>query len=134
MVAARALTVGIACAVLHNVIMIVGDRAGLHYALSLVYSFVIVVVVGFLLHSGWTFHGAERSRASFTRYVLVASGNFPASLAGLYVFVDVLSLPVAIASPIVTVILFALNFFGNRWALRAGLIRGARPGHSTPRT
>ncbi len=134
MIAGRALAVGFFCALLHNAIMIAGDWVGLHYAISLIYSFCIVVVVGFLLHSGWTFRGAERSGATFLRYVVVASANYPVSLAGLYVFVDLAGLPVAIASPIVTVLAFALNFVGNRWALRAGLIRGARPGHSGHRT
>jgi putative flippase GtrA len=134
MIAGRALAVGLFCALLHNAIMIAGDWLGLHYAISLAYSFCIVVVVGYLLHSGWTFRGARRSGSTFLRYVLVASANYPASLAGLYVFVDLASLPVAIASPIVTVLLFALNFLGNRWALRAGLIRAATPGHSSHRT
>jgi putative flippase GtrA len=134
MILGRALTVGLICAVLHNVIMIVGDWAGLHYAVSLVYSFAIVVVVGYWLHSGWTFRGAKRSGTSFVRYAVVASANYPASLAGMYVFVDLAGLGVPIASPIVTMLLFALNFLGNRWALRAGLIRAARPGHSSHRT
>jgi putative flippase GtrA len=133
MIVARALVVGFACAVLHNIIMIVGDWAGLHYAVSLVYSFVIVVVVGYLLHSGWTFRGAQRSGTSFLRYVLVASANYPASLVGMYIFVDVMGFVVPIASPIVTVLLFIVNFLGNRWALRASLIREARPGRSSHR-
>lgn len=119
-VAARALVVGLACALAHNVIMIVGDWIGLHYAVSLVFSFLIVVVLGYRLHSGWTFSGAARTRASFGRYALVASANYPASLCGMFVFVDLLKFSVPLASPIVTVLLFALNFAGNRWALRAG--------------
>lgn len=134
MILRRALTVGLVCAVLHNVIMIVSDWAGLHYAVSLLYSFAIVVVVGYYLHSGWTFRGAERSGSSFMRYALVASANYPASLGGMYLFVDLAGFGVPIASPIVTVLLFALNYLGNRWALRVGLIRAARPGHSSHRT
>lgn len=119
MIAGRALIVGLACAVLHNIIMIAGDWAGLHYAVSLVFSFLIVVVVGYWLHSGWTF-ATSRSGSSFGRYTLIALANFPLSLAGMFVFVDLLQLSVPIASPIVTVLLFATNFAGNRWALRAG--------------
>lgn len=124
MVAARALLVGLTCAVLHNAIMIAGDWAGLHYAASLAVSFVVLVVLGYCLHSAWTFEGAVRSGSSFGRYVLVALGNYPLSLAGMFVFVDLVSLPVAIASPIVTVLMFAANLLGNRWALRAGRGRG----------
>ena len=118
MIAGRALVVGLVCAITHNVIMIALDRVGLHYALSLVVSFVVVVVLGYRLHSGWTFRGTARTPATFGRYALVAGANYPASLAGMFVFVDLVGLSVPIASPIVTVLLFALNFVGNRWALR----------------
>lgn len=39
MMIGRFLAVGLACALLHNVILIAGDRAGLHYAAS---SFVFI--------------------------------------------------------------------------------------------
>src|SRR4030095_12357653 len=119
MIAARALTVGLICALLHNAIVIAGDFAGLHYALSLTISFAIVVVVGYWLHSGWTFKGAKRGGSSFARYVLVASANYPASLAGMFVLVVVVALSPPLATPLLTVLLFAVNFLGNRWALRA---------------
>ena len=119
MIAGRALAVGLLCAVLHNVIMIGADRIGVHYAVSLVVSFVVLVVLSYWLHSGWTFRGAERSTGSFARYVLVMSANYPASLAGMFALVDLAGLSVPVASPLLTVLLFGLNFLGNRWALRA---------------
>ncbi|MGH8745447.1 MAG: GtrA family protein, partial [Burkholderiales bacterium] len=54
----RALVVGLICALVHNAIMIAGDFAGLHYAASLIISVLIVVVIGYRLHSGWTFRTA----------------------------------------------------------------------------
>ena len=120
MIAARALTVGLICALLNNAIVIAGDFAELHYALSLTISFAIVVVVGYWLHSGWTFKGAQRGGSSFARYVLVASANYPASLVGMFVLVDLMALSVPLASLLLTVLLFTANFLGNRWALRAG--------------
>src|SRR5688572_13354191 len=99
--------------------MIAGDWIGVHYAVSLVFSFVIVVVMGYRLHSGWTFTAAVRSRSSFRRYAVVASANYPISLAGMFVFVDLVGLSVPVASPVLTVLLFGLNFLGNRWALKA---------------
>lgn len=119
MIAARVVAVGGVCALVHNAIMIAGDRAGLHYAVSLVISFAVVVVIGYSLHSRWTYKLAVRGAASFWRYVVVASANFPASLAGMFVFVDLVGLSVPIASPIVTVLLFVMNYLGNKWALRA---------------
>ena len=119
MVAGRFFTVGLACALLHNAIMIAGDWAGLHYVASSFVSFGIVVAVGYWLHSGWTFPGAARGRTPFVRYALTMAANLPLSLAGMFVFVDLAGLAVAIASPAVTVLLMAFNFVAGRWALRA---------------
>ncbi len=118
MVLGRYLAVGLSCALLHNVIMIAGDAVGMHYAVSSVVSLVVVTTFGYWLHSRWTFPGAERSPASYTRYFVTISANFPLSLAGLFVLVDLLEVPVPIAAPVITVILFAFNFAANRWALR----------------
>src|SRR4026209_1446085 len=118
MVLGRYLVVGIRSAALHNVIMIVGDLMGLHYFTSSVCSLVVVTSFGYWLHSRWTFPGAEKSAASYTRYFLTIGANFPLSLAGLFVLIDLLAMPVAIAAPAVTVILFAFNYVANRWALR----------------
>jgi putative flippase GtrA len=114
----RFFTVGLACALLHNAIMIAGDRIGLHYAVSSVASFVIVVVVGYRLHSGWTFSGVPRDGTSFARYVVMASANLPLSIAGMFVFVDLAGLSVPVAAPFMTVLLAMFNYAGSRWALR----------------
>jgi putative flippase GtrA len=119
MVIGRFFTVGLACALLHNAIMIGGDWAGLHYVVSSLVSFAVVVAVGYWLHSGWTFPGAARGRTPFARYALTMAGNLPLSLAGMFVFVDLAGLPVSVASPLVTVLLMAFNFIAGRWALRA---------------
>jgi putative flippase GtrA len=118
-VVGRFFTVGLACALLHNAIMIAGDWAGLHYVASSFVSFAIVVAVGYWLHSGWTFPGAARGRTPFARYALTMAANLPLSIAGMFVFVDLAGLPVALASPAVTVLLMAFNFVAGRWALRA---------------
>ena len=119
MVAGRFFSVGLLCALLHNAIMIAGDWLGLHYVASSFVSFAIVVLVGYLLHSAWTFPGAQRGAMSFARYTLTMALNLPLSLAGMFVFVDLAGLAVAIASPAVTLLLMAFNFVAGRWALRA---------------
>lgn len=120
MVVGRFFTVGLACAVTHNAIMIGGDWAGLHYVVSSLISFAVVVMLGFWLHSGWTFPGAPRSRMSFARYAATMALNLPLSIALMFVFVDLAHLPVAIAAPLVTVLLAAFNFVAGRWALARG--------------
>lgn len=126
LVLSRFLVVGLACALLHNVIMIAGDRLGLHYAVSSALSFCIVVTLGYRLHSGWTFAQAEQSRSSFARYAFTASANLPLSIAGMFVLVDLGGMSVPLASPLVTVLLFAFNFAASRWALRVRRARRSR--------
>ena len=126
MVVGRFFTVGLACALLHNAIMIGGDWAGLHYVVSSLISFAIVVLVGYWLHSGWTFPGAERGGVTFARYTLTMALNLPLLLAGMFVFVDLAGLGVPIAAPAVTVLVAAFNFVGSRWALRAGRAQSKR--------
>jgi putative flippase GtrA len=117
MVVGRFFTVGLVCALTHNAIMIGGDWAGLHYVVSSLISFAVVVLLGFWLHSSWTFPDAQRSRVSFARYAGTMALNLPLSIALMFVFVDLAHLPVAIAAPLVTVLLAAFNFVAGRWAL-----------------
>jgi putative flippase GtrA len=114
----RFLTVGLACALLHNAIMLGGYRLGLHYAVSSVISFAVVVAFGYWLHSTWSFPNAERGRMPFARYALIASANLPLSLAGMFALVDLGGLSVPLATPLVTVLLVMFNFLGGRWALK----------------
>ncbi len=114
----RFLTVGFACALLHNAIMLGGYWLGLHYAVSSVISFAIVVAFGYWLHSTWSFPNAERGRTPFARYALIASANLPLSLAAMFAFVDLGGVSVPLATPLVTVLLVLFNFLGGRWALK----------------
>jgi len=117
MLVGRFFTVGLVCALTHNAIMIGGDWAGLHYVVSSLISFAVVVMLGFWLHSGWTCPDAQRSRTSFARYAGTMALNLPLSIALMFVFVDLAHLPVVIAAPLVTVLLAAFNFVAGRWAL-----------------
>lgn len=121
----RFLAVGLACALAHNAIMIAGDRLGLHYVVSSVISFVLVVSFGYWLHSGWTFSQAQRNSASFVRYALMAAMNLPLSIFGMFVLVDIAGFVVPFASPLVTVLLAVFNFAGSRWALRRAELKRA---------
>jgi putative flippase GtrA len=129
MVAGRFFSVGLLCALLHNAILIGGDWLGLHYVTSSLVSFAIVVLVGYLLHSSWTFPGARRGAMSFARYTITMALNLPLSLAGLFVLVDLAGLGVPLAAPAVTVMLAAFNFVAGRWALNPR----ARRDRSAPR-
>jgi putative flippase GtrA len=126
MLVGRFFSVGLLCALLHNAIMIGGDWLGLHYVASSFVSFAIVVLLGYWLHSSWTFPGAQRGGMSFARYTLTMALNLPLLLAGMFVFVDLAGLGVPLAAPAVTVLVAAFNFVGSRWALRAGRAQSKR--------
>jgi putative flippase GtrA len=117
--AGRFVLVSAACALLHNAIVIAADRLGLHYAAATLLSFVMVVLLGYWLHCTWTFPHAERGRPGLARYALAMSANLPLFLAGMFVVADLAGLAVPIAAPLVTVLLWILNFAATRWALRA---------------
>lgn len=118
MVLGRFFTVGLACALLHNAIVIAGAWLGAHYAVSSFASFVVVVLVGYWLHTAFTWPRAGRGRLPLARYALTMSANLPLFLAGMFLFVDLGGLGVPLAAPLVTVLLMAFNFVGSRWALR----------------
>jgi len=111
--------VGLACALLHNAIMIAGDWLGAHYAASSVASYVVVVLFGYWLHTTWTWPRTPRAAMSLARYAFTMGANLPLFVAGMYLFVDLAAVAVPIAAPLVTVILMAFNFVAVRWALRA---------------
>ena len=113
----RYAVVGLTCALLHNAIMIGCDWIGIHYVVSSLISYGVVVVVGFALHSYFTFEQTP-SVKSFLRYAVSMAANYPASVALMFVFCDAARLPVSVAAPFATVILFAWNFLSSRWAIK----------------
>lgn len=117
--------VGAICAATYNVVMILGDWAGAHYALSAVASFAITAPLGYLLHVGFTF----RERACWRGFARFASGlaaGFPISLAIVAILCSGARLPAAIAAPVATVVLFFWNYASAHWAI-LGRPRSYRP-------
>jgi putative flippase GtrA len=108
--------VGLLCAVTHNAILLAADLWHIHYALSCAISFVVVVLLGFVLHIRYTFQ-RPATAPSFWRYAMSMAANYPATLALLFLMCDVIRWPVAIAAPTATALLFAANFFASRWAI-----------------
>jgi len=107
--------VGGLCAALSNVLVIalVEHRFGVLSASAL--AFVPVLVFGFALHSCFTFDSPP-SRGAFVRYTLAMAANFPLWSAGLLLFCDLLRVPIALAAPATTVLIFAWNYGTARWA------------------
>lgn len=121
----RYLLVGFTCACLHNAILIGLDRLSIPYVVSSGVSYVVVVTVGYLLHTAFTFE-ASRYLLTFGRYAIAMAVNYPLTVALLFLMVTVGGLPVPIAAPAGTVILFGWNFLSSRWAIvRPGVRRSS---------
>ncbi len=113
---ARFLLVGVLCALMHNAILLIADWFAIHYVISCVISYAVVVVLGFALHVHFTFQQAP-SFQQFWRYAVSMAANYPITLALLFVMCDVARLPVAIAAPVATVLMMVWNFAASRWAI-----------------
>jgi len=113
--------VGLICAGIYNVTMIVGDRARLHYALSTLIAFVLVVGVGYVLHCTFTFSERLTVRG-LARYTGAMALSLPLSVGGMYLLRDVFHLPMIIASPTLTISLFLWNYVATHWAVVSGKV------------
>lgn len=120
----RYLGVGGACAALHNLVMIVGDRGGVPYPLSICVSYVLVVLLGYALHTTITFREPRTGRG-LLRYAAAMAGSIPATLLLLLVFRTWLRWPMVYASPVATVTMLAANYLTSLWAIRPAPLRSA---------
>jgi putative flippase GtrA len=105
----RYLLVGGLCALVHNGIVIGGAALNIHYVITSAISYAVVVVLGFFLHARFTFqvHAGWRSFAKYAAAMLV---NYPLWVALMFGLNDMAKLPMLIASPVGTVLMFGWNF------------------------
>ena len=108
--------VGLVCAAAHNVIVITASLAHFHYAVGCLISYLVVVLLGFMLHLRFTFQETA-TLAAFWRYAVSMAANYPITLALLFLMCDIAGWPVAMAAPVATVLLVAWNFVAARWAI-----------------
>ena len=114
----RYIIVGALCAVIHNFIVIGSSFFGIHYVVSTLISYFVVVIIGFFSHTYFTF-SQTMTVPSFLRYASAMVMNYPLSILAMFLLVNVAGLSVPIASPLATVILMAWNYFASRWAILA---------------
>lgn len=106
--------------------MIGGDMAGGHYlALSLL-SFAIVTPLGYVLHARFTFRKIL-SASAFLRFAAGVAVGFPLSVLVMAALCTGLDLPVIVAAPVATIILFAWNYASAHLAILRGF-GSLRPG------
>ena len=106
------------CILLHNAVMIISDGAGTPLWLAVLLSFVAVASVGYVLHGRFTFR-QPLALSAFGRYAFAMSANIPLAFITTWFWLDVAGLPMAVAAPIASACMLALNFVLGRWAIAA---------------
>ncbi|KRA83788.1 GtrA family protein [Altererythrobacter sp. Root672] len=104
------------CAGLNLVILLAGDRAGFHYAISTTLSFLVCVVVGYLLHCRFTFM-VEPGFPALALYTAAMGANYPLAMLAIWLFHDQLDWPMLLSAPASTLALTLYNFLSSRWAV-----------------
>ena len=99
----------------HNVVMIVADSMGANLLVAVLASFCIVVVIGYILHTRFTFDGNLGWRG-FARYVVAMSLNIPLALLTTGFWRE-LGLPMVFAAPLSTAMMMVFNYIFSRWAV-----------------
>lgn len=119
----RYLVVALACALLNNSILIIGDRLGVHYGALIGLCCLITGNFAYLLHSGFTF----RRRTGWVQYGRFMAGivlGMPAAWLFMFVLRSLIGLPMWIAAPTATVLMLIYNFLSARFAILLQLTRG----------
>jgi putative flippase GtrA len=119
----RYLVVGAFCALLNNAILIGGDAAGLHYAVCILLTFVLVLPASYLVHAWWTFR-VPASWPAFGRFIGGSISSLVVASFAVWLFKGALELPMLIAAPVATVAMAIYNYLMARWAVTRG--RGSR--------
>lgn len=103
------------CLLTHNVVMIASDHAGASLLTAVVLSYAIVVVIGFVLHTRFTF-ASEISQKGFIRYAAAMLLNIPLAWITTALWHDVVGLAMLYAAPLATAMMVTFNYFASRWA------------------
>lgn len=105
------------CAALHYVVIVGLHALGAHYVVSSFISFGLTGVVGYVLHSRWTFPGPPMPHA-FWRYLTGMAANLPLSILTLFLLRDAIGFSFQIAVPLSMSAMIVINFVLARWAIR----------------
>ena len=106
------------CIALHNLVLIAGDRLGLPLWQGILLSFALVATVGYMLHGVFTFR-QPLAVGRFARYAVAMSANIPLAFVTTWFWHDIVGLAMALAAPIASACMLALNFVLGRWAIAA---------------
>jgi putative flippase GtrA len=106
------------CLVLHNVILITADFAGLPLGVAVLLSFTAVAGSGYVLHASFTFR-QPLAMAGLLRYGAAMSANIPLAFVATWLWHVQINLPMPQAAPIASGCMLVFNFILGRWAITA---------------
>jgi len=112
----RYVAVGVLCAALNNLALIVATAAGLNYLSAVFITCPPLLAIGYLIHARITFRIAPSFRA-FLRYCAAMLANYPLWIGLMFLLCDVMRLPIVIAGPSGTALMFFWNFLSTHWAI-----------------
>lgn len=104
------------CMILHNAIMIGLDALGVNYLWCQIASAIVLLPTGYLLLSRQAFR-VTRSWQGFVRYSGALITNFPVQFALIWLLRGRMALPMAVAAPVTTALLYLWNYMTSYWAL-----------------
>lgn len=106
----------------HNAIMVAADRFGESIVTGALVSFCVVVVMGYLFHSRYTF-AASVSWRGFVRYSAATGANVPLFIALTWAFTGPAGWPMAIGAPAATLAAVAVGYVASAWAISPARVR-----------
>ena len=112
----RYAAVSAVCMATHVTIMVVSDRAGIDLLPALALSFCTVVLLGYALHTRFTF-AVERAPGALLRYTGAMMTTLPLASAFLWIYSRWCGWPMWVAAPAGAGTMLAVNFIAARWAL-----------------
>lgn len=113
---ARYLGVSLFCLLVNNALFIALDHMGLWFGWSVVISTIILTPLGFTLQSLATYD-RELNWVAFRRYALAMAANPFLVFLLLWLIRDLANVPMIMAAPLVTGLMFVWNFATSNWAI-----------------
>lgn len=104
------------CMAAHIAIMIFADWAGMALAPALVLSFAAVVLLGYALHTHFSF-AVARAPGGLMRYAGAMAAALPLAAGFLWIYSRGLHWPMWIAAPAGSLTMLLVNYALARWAL-----------------
>ena len=109
--------IGVICALLNNLTIIVGNFYGISYISMTIIAFLTVTPMAYLMHAKFTFE-VSGSLRSFLRFVAGLATAFPVFFLCMSALCGGLHLRVVAAAPTATVFLYIWNYASSHWAFR----------------